>query len=171
MERLADILIINTAEDEKDASAFKAFIQEHSPDVEIWTLHQDVNDPLGILDSPEFKMDTVSQRGGEMFFFITKNFCENKFLNSYKNVLVYIYFKKDMLYKLRPVLAQPPKGSDSTKNYHIPFPLNPIFTIPLCRITKGENISKLTAEDMIQNDKQYYESITYQMGLYKPISG
>ena len=160
MEKLADIIIVNTEEDENDARGVKDFIKMHSPNVEICTLRDStLNDLTGFTDSIETRIETVLKRCGYIFFYITQKFCEDEHLNLLKNVIVACYINEGKANKIVPILAQPPKGQDPSKNYVIPFLLKSFVPLRFCRITKGEKILNLSTQVMKANDKREYDHI------------
>ena len=165
MDQRADILIVNALEDETDAYSLKVFIQNHYPDIEIWTLHEPINDPIGDFYDPEMKMGIIRQKFGYIFFFITDKFCQNNFLNIHKNVIVSSYFRNGIVNRIIPVLTKPP----NELHYDIPFLLKSLGPLRLYRITKGDRLSNLSPRDMEENNKNEHDHILQYLNKIKSI--
>ena len=152
LDQAAQIIIVNACEDQIDAAAFKAFIQDHAPTLKVWTEHDCV---VPTLDK---RIETVLDNGGFIFFYVTQTFCEN---SSYKQLtfdLITHYMRKGIHNKFVPILTQAPN-----EKYNIPFGLKSMCPLRLYRITYGARVSTLVAQVMKENDPWEYGHIVNQL--------
>lgn len=144
-----NIIVVNAIEDEADANAFKDFIKRHASKLKVRTLYKSIEDTIFT------KLENVLDAGGYVFFYLTKNFCENVLCNYMTKEVIETYVRQGITDRFIPILTQ----SQKEKKYAIPLGLRTVRPIRLYRITRGESISKLTFELMEGNDTLEYEYI------------
>lgn len=149
---VADIFILNTVEDKDDASALKDFIEFHCPSLLIWITH-DLD-----LSSLGNTIQQVMKNKGFILCLLTKTFCENRICNTCVEAATAFGCEINES-RLMPIETQSKRCTDPSKKYEIPFFLKCQRSVRIFRLTKGENISKLSKKELMENGQPYdYEA-------------